>query len=150
MIRLMLICAIFCSAHNSFAQLEKVMHQTFSVDADMSTIDLDLTGDYEFEYWAGSSIMTETKVELYESSPAILNHFVEEAKRYEILADTLDTILRLHSLDKKREPIRRSQEKECPEIVNVKIFVPEDFEASTSENKIFIRKKKLNVQEEKK
>ena len=126
---------------NAQAQLEKVMHQTFEVGDDMEGISLDLVGDYSIEKWAGNTIMTETKVKLYEASPAILNHFVTKGKRYEILADTLSSRLVLSSFDKEREPIRRSKDKECFEEVNVRIFVPDTFEMTSDSTKTLVRKK---------
>lgn len=125
---------------NAQAQLEEVMHQTFEV-GDMDGISLDLVGEYAIEKWAGNTIMTETKVKLYDASPAILNHFVNKDKRYEILADTLSSRLVLSSFDKERKPIRRSKETECFEEVNVRIFVPDTFEMTSDSTKTLVRKK---------
>lgn len=124
---------------NAQAQLEKVMHQTFEV-GNMEGISLDLVGEYDIEKWAGNTIMTETKVELYEASPAILNHFVSKDKRYEILADTLNNQLVLSSLDKERKPIR-TKTQECPEIVHVRVFVPDTFEMTGDSTQTLVRKK---------
>ncbi|MFT4760680.1 MAG: hypothetical protein ACI9XO_004354 [Paraglaciecola sp.] len=124
---------------NAQAQLEKVMHQTFEVGS-MEGISLDLTGEYTIEKWAGNTIMTETKVELYEASPAILNHFIRKAKRYEVVADTVNTQLMLSSLDKERKPIR-TKTQECPEIVHVRIFIPDTFEMTGDNSQTLVRKK---------
>jgi len=128
----------FLFSVSATAQLEKVMHQTFEVN-DLESIQLDLTGEYTIEKWAGNTVMTETKVELYEASPAILNHFIEKAKRYEITADTLNTGLVLSSLDKERKPIR-TKFAECPEIVNLRVFVPDNFEMTADSSQILVRK----------
>lgn len=134
------------------AQLEKVMHQTFEV-GNVESIALDLVGEYSVEKWAGNTVMTETKVELYEASPAILNHFVSKDKRYEVIADTLNNQLLLSSLDKERKPIRTKKKnstnedgsietKECPEIVNMRIFLPDTYEKVIGDStQTFIRKK---------
>jgi len=109
----------------SFGQLEKTLHQTFEI-GEVSTISLDLHGEYEIVLWASNNVMTETKIELYESSPSILNHFIEKDKRYLIESDTSGSSLVLRSHDKKRPPIR-TRNGECFEIVRLKIFVPEKF-----------------------
>ena len=107
------------------AQLEKVIHQTFEIDEAVN-IALDLVGTYEIELWAGNNILTETKIQMFNASPAILNHFVKE-KRYEIQLDANASGIKLYSFDKERRAIKY-KEGECAEIVNVRIFVPEDFE----------------------
>lgn len=123
---------------NAEAQLEKVMHQTFEVGT-AEAISLDLVGEYSIEKWAGNTVMTETKVELYEASPAILNHFVNKANRYEVVADTLHNQLQLSSLDKERKPIR-TKTQECPEIVHIRIFVPDTFEMTGDSTRTLVRK----------
>lgn len=120
------------------AQLEKVMHQTFEV-GEMKTITLDLMGEYTIEKWAGNTVMTETKVELYEASPAILNHFIIKEKRYEVVADTLNSQLALSSLDKERKPIR-TKLRECSEIVHVRVFVPDTFEMTGDSTQVLVKK----------
>lgn len=115
--------AYFSSTSN--AQLEKVIHQTFEI-GEANNIALDLVGTYEIEPWAGNNILTETKIQMFNASPAILNHFVKE-KRYEIQVESEGISLKLISFDKERRAIKY-KEGECSEIVNVRIFVPEDFE----------------------
>jgi len=138
-IRIFLFVLSFFTISTAQAQLEKVMHQTFEV-GEMETISLDLVGEYDIEKWAGNTIMTETKVQLYEASPAILNHFVTKAKRYEISADTLNNQLLLASLDKERKPIR-TKTQECFELVKLKIFVPDTFEMTADSMRTLVRKK---------
>lgn len=138
-IRIFLFSLSFFIFSTAQAQLEKVMHQTFEV-GEVETISLDLVGEYDVEEWAGNTIMTETKVQLYEASPAILNHFVTKAKRYEISADTLDRNLLLASMDKERKPIR-TKTQECYELVKLKIFVPDTFEMTGDSVRTLVKKK---------
>ncbi len=121
---LTIVFVLFCISF-SFGQLEKTFHQTFEI-GETASIALDLYGEYEIEFWAGTNLMTETKVELYNSSPSIFNHFIEKEKRYVIEADTTGGVFTLRSHDKKRVPIR-TRTGECFEIARLKVFVPEKF-----------------------
>lgn len=124
-------------ANLSFAQLEKIIHQTFPLDG-AGTITLDLAGDYSVVPWAGNTVMTETKIELYDASPSILKHFVEKEQRYLIKADTLKDEIRIFSSDKKRDAIR-TKDGPCSEIVQVKVYVPDTFEAKSETTLVRIR-----------
>ncbi len=125
---------LFISFSSSIhAQLEKTIHQTFDVSKS-NAISLELISDTILVVpWAGNNILTETKVELYEASPSIMAHFVEKEKRYAIEADTTSGSYRLFSTDQERKPIRTRQG-ECPEIVQIRVFVPEDFEKQSNTN----------------
>lgn len=107
------------------AQISKILHQTFELGT-AQEIQLQLIGEYEIEKWAGNTILTETKVELYDASPGIFNHFVEKG-RYEIEIDNAETHIQLNSKDQERKSIR-TKKGECFEIVKLKIFVPDNFE----------------------
>ena len=112
-----------------YAQLEKVIHQTFEIE-DVSRINLDFVDDYSVEVilWAGNNIMTETQIHLYGASPVILKHFVEKEKRYELVLDNTDGIVDLYNFDKERKAIR-TKNGECIEQVKLRIFVPDNFES---------------------
>ena len=110
----------------SFAQLEKTIHQTFEVK-EKTVISLDLIGDSTLIVpWAGNTILTETKIELYDASPSILKHYIEKDQRYVIEADTTGSSLLLFSKTKERKPIK-TQKGACFEQVKIRVFVPEDF-----------------------
>jgi hypothetical protein len=117
----------FLAAAATFAQVEKTIHQTFDIGESKSIV-LDLAGDYSIHPWAGNTLMTETKVELYDASPAIMNHVYEKEQRYKIESDTLGGTIKLISFDKKREAIR-TRSGTCTEIVHIKVFVPENFQS---------------------
>ena len=108
------------------AQLEKTIHQTFEVEG-LDALSVDLISDTTLLVpWAGNTILTETKVKLYDASPSIMAHFMEKEKRYEIEADTIESKLRLYSVVTERKPIR-TRSGECPEYVNIRVFIPEEF-----------------------
>ncbi len=117
---------VFTSFVPAFAQLEQTIHQTFEI-GEASRISLDLMGELETQPWAGNNVLTETKIQIFDASPAILKYFIEEAHRYQILADTSGNQIVLRSFDKERKTIRTNSG-ECFEYVHVRIFVPEEFE----------------------
>lgn len=112
---------------NSFGQLRKVIHQTFDLDS-VAVLNFDLYGDYVVENWAGSNVLSETTIKLYQASDAVLNFFIESG-RYELLADKSGTSLALKSKDKERKSIKTSRG-ETTEIVKMRIMVPESFQKS--------------------
>lgn len=117
--------AIFL-CNSSYAQLEKIVHQTFEVGENQS-ISLDLVGEVSVVPWAGNNVMVETHIQLYDASPSILRHFLEKEKRYSIEMTSTNSELTLFSFDKERKDIRTKQGV-CTEIVKVKVFIPEEFE----------------------
>lgn len=108
------------------AQLEKVLHQTFEL-GEAERINLDLKGEYKIELWAGNTVMTETQIRLTDASPAILKHFIEKAKRYDVVLENENSTARFYSHDKERREIK-SKYGLCYEEVNLRIFVPDSFE----------------------
>ncbi len=123
--RLVLIVSfLFSSLLTLHGQMEKIVHQTFALD-DIETIRLELEGEIEVVNWAGNTVLTETKIQLFDASKAIFNHFVENG-RYEVESELINEIIQLKSKDKERKPIR-TRKGECFETINVRVFVPEDF-----------------------
>ena len=120
-----LICIFtFQLAH---AQLTKVLHQTFEIDS-VEKITLNLYGEYEVEKWAGNTILTETKVEIYDASPGIFKFFIEEKGRYDIVAEINGMEAVIFSNDSERKTIKNKQtDTECFELIKLKVFVPDDF-----------------------
>ena len=109
----------------SQAQIEKVVHQTFDL-GDNKSISLGIVGEVQVVPWAGNTIMTETRIEIYDASPSIFNHFLEVERRYEIEADTTGNQFKLYSFDQERKAIK-TKNGTCPEIVEIKVYVPEEF-----------------------
>ena len=116
------------------AQLTKVLHQTFDVDS-VDRITINLVGKYEIEKWAGNNILTETKIEIYDTTPGIFKYFVEEKRRYDIVAEISNMSATLFSNDPERRTIKNKEtNKECYEFVKVKIFVPQEFNTDDPAN----------------
>lgn len=118
---------LFCVTTIASAQYSKVLHQNFDVE-DIQEVSLDIQGEPTVENWAGNVIMIETTVKLSNATKAILNHFIDNG-RYEVEENKSVSSLALHSKDKKRAPIQ-SKTGVCEELVDVKIYVPEEFEIS--------------------
>ena len=115
----------------ALAQMERVIHQTFEVGK-ASEIHLDLYGKYSIEPWAGNNILTETKIQVYDAPAHVLDFFVNEKGRYEIL-DALNEeagILQLSSRDKRRAGIQY-KETTCYEFVELRVFIPDSFSAQS-------------------
>jgi len=117
----------FFVAQIASAQLSKVLHQTFEIDS-VKNLTINLVGEYKLEKWAGNSILTETKIEIYNTTAGTFKYLIEEKKRYEIVAEINGMTAILFSFDSKRPAIKNKKiGEECLEIIKVKIFVPDDF-----------------------
>lgn len=110
------------------AQLAESLHQAFEID-DFNTVQINLKGEVEVETWAGNTILTETKIKLYDASPGILNYFIKLG-RYEIENKTSSQQVNLVSKDIVRRPIK-TKNGDCFEEVRIRVFLPEDFEAKS-------------------
>jgi hypothetical protein len=123
------------------AQLEKVLHQTFEI-GQADKINLDFYGEYEIELWAGNTVMTETQIQLSDASPAILKHFIEVAKRYDVvLNNENESEANFYSHDKVRKEIKTKYgDGIAEEAVLMRIFVPDSFELI--DQKSLVRKSK--------
>ena len=130
----------FAFIMSTSAQLEKTIHQTFEI-GDATTVILNLTGEIEIQPWASNSVMTKTVVQLFDASPAILNHLVEKEKRYAIEAEVAETSISINSTVKERKPINTHQGA-CPERVIIQVFLPDSFVAADSTNTTFVRNPK--------
>lgn len=106
-------------------QLQKSFHQVFELSDSVQTIELRLYGDYEYKAWAGNTIMLQTKVSLYDASTSILNFFLENG-RYDVTSQEIGNIVYLTAKDQERRVIK-SDGVECYELVEQKLYIPEDF-----------------------
>jgi len=124
----LLILSLLLISISAKAQLKKTVHQTFEV-GEARNINLDVFGEYEIEAWPGNTIMSETKIELYDASPHILKFFMEEKERYKLRLDGEgEESISLVSIDQERRSIQYKGN-ECFEQVKVKLYVPEEFVA---------------------
>ena len=125
-----------CFIQLAQAQLTKVLHQTFEIDS-VDKITLDLYGEFTVEKWAGNTILTETKIEIYDASPGIFKFFIEEKGRYDIIAEIDGMTASIFSNDSERKTIKNKQtDTECFELIKLKILVPEDFNIEDPRNLI--------------
>ncbi len=121
------------------AQLTKVLHQTFEIDS-VENLTIGIVGEYELEKWAGNNILTETKIEIYNTTAGTFKFLIEEKKRYEIVAEINSTKASIFSFDSKRASIKNKETgKECYEFIKVKIFVPDDFNIDDPVNLVRVR-----------
>lgn len=118
-----LIILLFC-AIPTFAQFEKIIHQSFELNEAID-LDIQVNGEYEVETWAGNVILAETKVQLYDASPSIFNYYLEK-ERYNLKSELSDAGVVIQSVDMERKPIR-TKKGECYEFVKIRLFVPEDY-----------------------
>lgn len=117
------------------AQMERTIYQVFQIDS-VETIQLDMLGTYELHYWAGSSVLLETNIQIWHASPEILNYFIKEG-RYAVDADTLSpTTLRLYTRDRERNPIKNKDRIECVELATARLFIPDSFVWTTDRKKV--------------
>ena len=110
------------------AQNEKVIHQTFELTG-IQELTLDLVGELEIEFWACDNLLSETKIQLYDAAPHVLEFFINEKKRYEILETRAGEGLTLSANDPYRDPIQYKGTT-CFEAVRLRIFVPDSFEGT--------------------
>ncbi|MCC7467229.1 MAG: hypothetical protein IT261_13205 [Saprospiraceae bacterium] len=124
-----LLSLILGSITGLHAQMEKTMYQVFEVDS-AQTIQLDITGEYHIEKWAGNSILVETTIQLWDANKEILGHLIKEG-RYDLIADSTSDPhprdVRIYTKYIDRKPLKRRDGQKCLEIAVSKIFVPDTF-----------------------
>lgn len=109
--------------HNlSFAQNQRILHQSFELDT-ATTLQLDLHGTFIVEPWVGNAILIETQVQIFDTPEGVFNHYIKEG-RYEIESKLEGTTLFLVAKDKERRPIKTPKGTSKEEVV-VKIFMPD-------------------------
>ena len=127
------------------AQMERTMYQVFDVDS-AKTVALDIVGIYEIHTWAGSSILVETNIQIWDGSREILGFLIKEG-RYDVAMDSTagptPTEMKIFTKNKERKPIKRPDGQKCLEIATAKIFIPDTF--IISEDKKLLTKKENPV-----
>ena len=126
--RIFLAFSLFFLSASVFAQLERTLHQTFSLDS-IDQVQVDLTGEVTCETWAGAGLLTETHVELYNASKDLLTFFVEKQERYLVEEKRSAPSLQISSAQSERRAIQYRGEV-CTENVRITVYVPEEFEIS--------------------
>jgi len=127
----LLAALLFLLAQTSFAQLSKTLHQSFEIDS-LNQISLDLHGDVEIAFWEGNTVLTETKVDLYDATQNIFKHFLQVG-RYKVELNESAKLGGLKHIDKVRKPIFTS-EGQCWEAIELTVFLPDTFKKVDDKN----------------
>lgn len=123
------------------AQMERTMYQVFEVDS-AKTVELDIVGIYEIHTWAGSSILVETNIQIWDGSREILGFLIKDG-RYDVAMDSTagatPANMKIFTKNRERKPIKRPDGQKCLEIATAKIFIPDTFIVS-EDKKLLTRK----------
>jgi hypothetical protein len=114
------------------AQMERTTYQIFDVDS-VKIVTFDLAGDFDIHAWAGSNILVETNIQIWDASREILNFLIKDG-RYDVTKDSAAAantdVLAIHTKNPERKPIKRRDGRECREQATTKIFFPDIFQLS--------------------
>jgi hypothetical protein len=128
------------------AQMERTMYQVFECDS-AETVSLDIVGIYEIHAWAGSSILVENNIQIWDASREILNFLIKDG-RYDVTMDSsagpTPREMKIFTKNKERKPIKRLDGQKCLEIATTKFFIPDTFIVS-EDKKLLTRKEKPAV-----
>lgn len=106
-------------------QVQRILHQEFSVSDSITEIKAALYGDYEVKLWPGNNVLLESQIKLYNASEGILEHYLE-AGRYELLSEYQGPVLLLTARDQEHLPIKTNRG-ESFEDLQQRLFIPEEF-----------------------
>lgn len=130
--------ALLCSvgAWSASAQMERTVYQIFAVDS-IETVVIDMVNFIypEVHLWAGTSILTEVHVQVWDASPERVDTLISHG-RYAFETERQGNTLRIYSKTRRREPIymfRQGQKKACLEQTVIKVFVPDFYEINPAE-----------------
>lgn len=107
------------------AQLQKTLHQSFSVPDTVRIITFEINGEYVVEPWPGNVVMSETRISLYNANRSLFAYMLQN-QRYELEGIVGTDSLRLASIVMERPDIQTSAGK-VTELVDVRVFVPQVF-----------------------
>lgn len=126
------------------AQIHDRLHWVFPVDS-VQQIDFDIVDRYEVENWDGNQIMVTSEITVYNATKGIVRFFLEDNRRWDVIDTLLGTTLLIDSYHSRRAPIVSGGE-ECYEVVQVKVFVPNDF-VQASDSASWFRKEEEAVED---
>jgi hypothetical protein len=129
MFRLIVFFSGLLMAAQATAQMERTMYQVFEVDS-AKTISLDIAGIYEIHTWAGSSILVENNIQIWDASREILGFLIKDG-RYDVTMDSsagpMPKEMKIFTKHRERKPIKRPDGQKCLEIATTKFFIPDVF-----------------------
>jgi hypothetical protein len=124
------------------AQMERTTYQTFEVDS-ARVINLDIMGEYEIKTWAGSNLLVETNVQIWDANKEILNFLIREG-RYDLATDsTADPHpreIRIYTRYTERKPVKKKDGGKCLEIAVTRIFIPDTYVISEDKRRLTRKK----------
>jgi hypothetical protein len=124
------------------AQMERTTYQTFEVDS-ARVINLDIMGEYEIKTWAGSNLLVETNVQIWDANKEILNFLIREG-RYDLATDsTADPHpreIRIYTRYTERKPVKKKDGGKCLEIAVTRIFIPDTYVMSEDKRRLTRKK----------
>jgi len=127
MLRVLLVLLSSLFALEASGQLQKTLHQTYTMPDSVSLIDLSINGPFAVETWPGNVVMSEVRISLYNGSEGLLKHFMD-SQRYDIGSHVAGDSLRVQSLMMERPEIKTNKGV-ITELVDVRLFLPDTFEA---------------------
>lgn len=138
------LATLLLASVTTHAQLVKTLFQTFEVPDSATVLTFEVYEQDTFAVvpWAGNTIMTESNIKLYYVSRAVFDHLLE-AGRYNFGSRESGDTLALATVeqrrlelklkpgeeegDKQRERYAVAQQQQKNEIVEGRIFIPDDF-----------------------
>ncbi len=130
------VAAVF--SYTADAQMERTTYQTFEVDS-ARVITLDIMGEYEIKTWAGSNLLVETSIQIWDASKEILNFLISEG-RYDLTTDsTADPhpkAIRIYTKNTTRKPVKRKDGGKSLEIVVTRLFIPDTYVISEDKKRL--------------
>ena len=143
--RLLTLLPLFITALTANAQIHDRLHWVFPVDS-VERITFDLVDPFTVETWAGNQIMVTSEITVYNATKGIMKFFIEENRRWDVIDTVQNNVLLLDSYHSRRAPIQSGGEV-CYEVVNVKVFVPTEYE-KLPEEEVWIRKENPPTEKE--
>ena len=114
----------FCSLAQ--AQIHDRLHWVFALDS-VQQVDFDIVDEFVINNWDGNQVMVTSEITVYNATKGVVRFFMEDDRRWDIVDTLQGTNLLLESYHSRRAPIV-SQGEQCYEVVQVKVFLPNDFE----------------------
>ena len=106
-------------------------HNSFELSDSIQSVVFNLTGENTIEYWAGNTILIETKVKSEEANEKLLN-YLKGKDRYKIIQQKNGTVLTIASENQSKRGIV-TKAGEIEEQITHAVYLPENF-IKTEEN----------------
>lgn len=132
--RLLVVLSFFAFSGAVSAQMERTVYQVFEVDS-VQTVTLDIVNfTYpEIHIWAGNNILTEANIQIWDASPEIVKHLIENG-RYAFDSEKTGDALHIFSKIRERADVKLpGMRSKCVEQTTIKVFVPDIYEFNPAE-----------------